>query len=164
MASQNRSLFAAKCFVETMVEMYRRGYTLDDIKLSVMLATLATADPLKPIALDILLAWSSIVMMTLRTVGVPLLPEGEARRARKGRDGSGDAADEEDKDRMTQGLENFAKQCLEKYQDGTDLFRLQLQQSMAGERAGAFNTLSMSFSLASKAAAPPNLHHLLKLK
>jgi len=75
LASQNRSLFAAKCFVETVLEMYRRGFTLDDIKLSVTLATLSTADPLKPISQDILLAWCAIIMMTLRTVGVPLLPE-----------------------------------------------------------------------------------------
>lgn len=37
-ASQHRSLFAAKCLVETVTEMYREGYTLDDVKLSLSLA------------------------------------------------------------------------------------------------------------------------------
>jgi hypothetical protein len=37
-AAQNRSLFAAKCLVETVIEMYREGLTLDDVKLMVALA------------------------------------------------------------------------------------------------------------------------------
>lgn len=132
MASQNRSLFAAKCLVETLIAIYQRGFTLDEIKMDVTLATLASADPFKPIMMDVLLTWTAVVMMTLRAVGVPLLPEGEARVARRAASDSEDADSAEHEDRMTQGLEFFVNSCVERYQSGTDLFRLQLQQSMQG--------------------------------
>ena len=45
LASQNRSLFASKCLVETVVEMYRRGYTLDGLKIALALATLSSGEP-----------------------------------------------------------------------------------------------------------------------
>lgn len=125
LACQNRSLFAAKCLVETLVEVYRHGYTIDDIKLSVTLMTLTTADPFKPIMQDIFLAWCAIVFMTLRTVGVPLHPYGEARLQKKGK-----KEQAEDELRMTPGLEAFVKTCLNRFLSGTDIFRLQLQQGM----------------------------------
>jgi len=34
---QSKALFAAKCLVEAVVQMYRAGYTLDDVKLSISL-------------------------------------------------------------------------------------------------------------------------------
>lgn len=30
-ASQNRSLFAARCLVEVVIEMYQEGVTVDDV-------------------------------------------------------------------------------------------------------------------------------------
>ena len=67
LASQNRSLFGAKCMVETLVELYRRGYTLDDVKVFV---TLGTLGKLTPLLQDVMLAWAGVVMLTLEEVGV----------------------------------------------------------------------------------------------
>jgi hypothetical protein len=115
--------------------MYRRGYTLDNVKLDLTLANLTTGDPLKPIMLDILLTWTAVVMMTLQTIGLPLLPEGAARAARRAQQQSqplqNDDEPAEHEDRMSQALEWFAKDCIHKFLNGTNLFRLQLQQSMA---------------------------------
>ena len=72
LASQNRSLFGAKCMVDTLVELYRRGYGLDDVKLMITLGTLGKREPLLG---DIMLAWASVIMMSLQAVGLQLYPE-----------------------------------------------------------------------------------------
>lgn len=135
MAAQNRSLFAAKCLVETAIAIYVRGYSLDDIKLGITLATITTQDPLKPVMLDVLLTWTAVIMMTLRAVGVPLLPEGTARQAKRA-EASSASQQAEQEDRMTQSLEFFVKSCIDKYLGGMTLFKLQLQQSMQGQPEG----------------------------
>ncbi|KAL4523016.1 hypothetical protein Ndes2437B_g00161 [Nannochloris sp. 'desiccata'] len=140
-ATQDRSLFSSKCLIETAIEIYRRGFTLDNIKLDVTLATLTTSgDPLKPLMLDILLTWTAVVMMTLQTIGVPLLPEGEARAARRAQQQDtvvkNDDKLAEHEDRMSQALEFFVKDCVQRFKTGTNLFRLQLQQSMQGPIMG----------------------------
>ena len=73
--------------------------------------------------LEILLTWSAVVMMTLKAVGVPLYDAPETGPTR-------DHSSEEHEDRMTQSLEFFVKSCIDRFLSGTDLFRLQLQQSM----------------------------------
>lgn len=82
---------------------------------------------LPPLGEDILLSWVAIVMMTLKTVGVPPYAEGEARLASRG---SSELT--ESTSRMTLGLQMFVKQSLDLFLSGTSLHRLQLQQSMAG--------------------------------
>ncbi|GAB4814423.1 hypothetical protein N2152v2_001469 [Parachlorella kessleri] len=128
-ASQSKALFAAKCLVETVVQMYRAGYTLDDVKLSISLGGLEYGGQLlSPLHEDLLLSWVAIVMMTLKQVGVPLSNEGAARLQTRG--GSGELT--EGSSRMTRGMQNFVKQIFTLYLNGTDLYRLQLAQSMAG--------------------------------
>jgi hypothetical protein len=72
LASQNRSLFGAKCMVDTLIEVYRRGYGLDDVKLMITLGTLGKLEPLLG---DIMLAWASVIMMSLQAVGLQLYPQ-----------------------------------------------------------------------------------------
>jgi len=90
--------------------------------------------------LDILLTWTAVVMMTLQTIGVPLLPEGKARAARRaqGKDTVAKNDDEiaEHEDRMSQALEFFVKDSVQRFKTGTNLFKLQLQQSMQGPILG----------------------------
>lgn len=133
-ASQNRSLFAATCFIETVLALYQRGYKVDDLKISVTLATLSSPDPMKPVIVDVLISWMAVIYMTLRKVELPFLPEGDARRVKD--IANKQPADEEEnqpQDPMTQGLEAFVDMCIDRYKDGLDLFRLQLQQSMQPE-------------------------------
>ena len=82
-------------------------------------------------------------MMTCRAVGVPLLPEGEAREAKRGK-----ARQEEQEDRMTQSLEFFVKSCIDRFLNGTTLFTLQLQQSMQGAVEGDPEAAGMSPTVA----------------
>jgi hypothetical protein len=131
-ASHTRSLFAARCLVESVLEAHRRGYTLDDLKLTVALAGLQNGGKLlNSVDEDVLLAWAAIVMMTARLVGLKRYPEGDQRVARRA-----PASLEEEPERMTQGLRAFVLSCMERFLAGTDLYRLQLQQSMAGESRG----------------------------
>ncbi len=80
------------------------------------------------------------MMMTLQTIGVPLLPQGEARAARRAQQEATTPQNEDEpaehEDRMSQALEFFVKDCVSKFLSGTDLFRLQLQQSMQGPILG----------------------------
>ena len=71
-ASQNRSLFAAKCFIETVLELHRGGTSLGSVQLGVSTASLESRQTLlTPLEQDILLLWVAIVMLTLEEVGVP---------------------------------------------------------------------------------------------
>lgn len=75
LACQNRSLFASKCLVETLLEFYKRGYTIDEMKLALTLASLTTGSPAPQIMQDVMLAWTSTVMLTMETVGVEMYDE-----------------------------------------------------------------------------------------
>ena len=71
-ASQNRSFFAAKCFIETVLELHRGGVSLGSVQLGVSTASLESRQTLlTPLEQDILLVWVAIVMLTLEEVGVP---------------------------------------------------------------------------------------------
>ena len=108
---------------------------MDDLKISVTLATLNSSDPMKPVIIDVLISWMAVIYMTLRKVELPFLPQGDDRRMKDV--ASKQAYDEEQEtqsqDPMAQGLEAFVNLCIERYKDGLDLFRLQLQQSMQPE-------------------------------
>ncbi|KAL4428301.1 hypothetical protein ABPG75_002390 [Micractinium tetrahymenae] len=132
-ASQNRSLFAAKCFVEVVIEIYQQGATVDDVKVALSLAGLQHGGQLlSPMDEDILLSWVAVVMMALQMVGVPLAPEGVARQQLREQEG-GRA---EDSSSMGRGLQGMVKIAVDKFLGGTDLYRLQLEQSMAGRMEG----------------------------
>ncbi|PSC70908.1 hypothetical protein C2E20_5721 [Micractinium conductrix] len=132
-ASQNRSLFAAKCMAEVVIQMYREGVTVDDVKVALSLAGLQHGGQLlSPVDEDVLVSWVAVIMMALQMVGVPLLPQGEERRQRREADGGG----AEDTSGMGMGLQGLVRISVDKFLAGTDLFRLQLQQSMAGQMEG----------------------------
>ena len=59
---------------------------------------------------------------------MPDVLQGAARLQRRG--SSGELT--EGSSRMTRGMQNFVKQIFQLYLNGTDLYRLQLAQSMAG--------------------------------
>jgi hypothetical protein len=54
--------------------------------------------------------------------------------ARLERHGGGGGESVESTSRMSRGLQQFVKQVFDMYLNGTDLYRLQLAQSMAGGR------------------------------
>lgn len=69
-ASQNRSLLAAECLIETIIEMYRRGAQLDSLQFTLSMATLQSGSTLlSEQELDILTARCGIIMLTLHEVG-----------------------------------------------------------------------------------------------
>lgn len=132
-ASQNRSLFAAKCMVEVVIEMYRQGVSVDDVKVALSLAGLQHHGKLlNPIDEDILLNWVAVIMIALDMVGVPLLPEGRERQQERERQGMGN----EYASSMGMGLQGLVRIGVDKFLSGTDLYRLQLEQSMAGQVEG----------------------------
>jgi hypothetical protein len=127
-ASQNRCALGARALVEALVEAHRRGYSLNEVKVLLTISTLGTVDPLLQ---DVLVAWASVVLVTLRVAGVPPRAEGAARaaaRAAAGAAGSGDGA----AGGAPPGLEAFARGCVERFLGGQDLARLLMQQSVGG--------------------------------
>lgn len=75
-ASQNRSLLAAECLIETVVEMYRRGMQLDSLQFALSMATLQSGSTLlSEQELDILTARCGIIMLTLHEVGCAVYPK-----------------------------------------------------------------------------------------
>lgn len=69
-ASQNRSLLAAECLIETVIEMYRRGTQLDSLQFTLSMATLQSGSTLlSEQELDILTARCGIIMLTLHEIG-----------------------------------------------------------------------------------------------
>jgi len=132
LASQNRSLFASKCLVETVVEMYRRGYTLDGLKIALALATLSSGEPAPPVMVDIMLTWTSVVHLTLKEIGLERYSEvSEDDEESRMRDESM---------RMVEGLRGIVVHWVQQFIEGMDLFRLQLQQSMQGGSDGGLET------------------------
>lgn len=69
-ASQNRSLLAAECLIETVIEMYRRGTQLDSLQFTLSMATLQSGSTLlSEQELDVLTARCGIIMLTLHEIG-----------------------------------------------------------------------------------------------
>lgn len=69
-ASQNRSLLAAECLIETVIEMYRRGTQLDSLQFTLSMETLQSGSTLlSEQELDILTARCGIIMLTLHEIG-----------------------------------------------------------------------------------------------
>ena len=69
-ASQNRSLLAAECLIETVIEMYRRGTRLDSLQFTLSMATLQSGSTLlSEQELDVLTARCGIIMLTLHEIG-----------------------------------------------------------------------------------------------
>lgn len=133
LASQNRSLFASKCLVETVIEMYRRGYTLDGLKIALALATLSSGEPAPPVMVDIMLTWTSVIHLTLKEIGLEKYSNISSELEEESR-----MSDESM--RMVEGLKGIVVHWVQQFLEGMDLFRLQLQQSMQGGSDGGMET------------------------
>lgn len=121
LASQNRSFFASKCFVEVVQEMYKRGYSLDSLKRMVTFGTLHAGSMEEPMLCDIMLAWLTCVYVTLEEIGLS-----------KYEDGDGDTPTiTSSEDGMVAGLRDIARIWITQFnEDGMTLSRLLLQQNM----------------------------------
>ncbi|KAI3428594.1 hypothetical protein D9Q98_007417 [Chlorella vulgaris] len=143
LASLNKSLFAAKCLVEVVTDMYRRGVTLEDVKLMLSLASLQNGGQmLTALDEDVLTNYCAVIMLALEAVGVPLAPEGEERMRQLGRRNPAD-----DQTGVIAGLRGMVRVAVDQFLSGTTLFRLQLMQSMQanveGEAGGASPAIRM---------------------
>jgi hypothetical protein len=70
-ASQNKSLFAAQCFVETVLDSYTRGENVDELQTAVQLKNMQqNSELLNPQDQDLLLSWIIMIMLTAKDVGV----------------------------------------------------------------------------------------------
>lgn len=120
LASQNRSFFASKCFVEVVQEMYKRGYSLDSLKRMVTFGTLSSGSMEEPLMCDIMLTWLTCVFVTLEEIGLSKYDATEATDA--------DIATE---DSMVAGLRDIAKIWIQQFNENDmTLSGLLLQQSM----------------------------------
>lgn len=74
-ALQNQSLFAAQCFVETVLDAYTSGANVDTLQTSLQLMNIQQGGSLlQPQDENILLSWIILVMLAARDVGVPVAP------------------------------------------------------------------------------------------
>ena len=148
-SSRSRSLLASRCLIETLIEAYRQGLTVEDIQLALSLATItahsagidqvvheggggagsAGRHPLSldPLELDLLQAWAAIVMLTLQEVELELYPEGKARRIESGNHGGVLS----DQGTTRAGLQAYVDSALgQRRKDGITLKRMLLQQNL----------------------------------
>ncbi|KAL3152752.1 hypothetical protein ABBQ38_012339 [Trebouxia sp. C0009 RCD-2024] len=141
-ASQNRSLLAAECLIETVIEMYRRGTQLDSLQFTLSMATLQSGSTLlSEQELDILTARCGIIMLTLHEIGCATYAE-----AHKKSDGSFEPQPLSSKaEQLTRGLGKFVSQIINMYKSGFNSRRMLLQQSLAkGVEAGGQGALPPS--------------------
>ncbi len=119
LASQNRSFFASKCFVEVVQEMYKRGYSLDSLKRMVTFGTLSAGSMEEPMLCDVMLTWLTCVFVTLDEIGVARYED------------EGTAEEETTEDGMVAGLRDIARIWIKQFnEDGMTLSKLLMQQSM----------------------------------
>jgi hypothetical protein len=120
LASQNRSFFASKSFVETVMVMYDKGYTLDAIKNAATFGTISSGSMNEPKMLDVMLAWVACVYVTLD----------ELKKQEVGGDGvtAGKVSEESG---SVKALRDMAKVWIQKFNEDDLTFEgLLLQQNM----------------------------------
>ncbi|KAI8102486.1 hypothetical protein M9435_006086 [Picochlorum sp. BPE23] len=134
LACQNRSFFASKCFVECVIGMYKRGYSLDAMKRIVTFGTLSAGGMEQPMMQDIMLTWMTLVYLTLDEIG--LVKDGKAAAAAAVQetddDDGSEGMDSNTSSVMIRGLRDIAKTWIDQFKNGMTLRLLQLQQSMQG--------------------------------
>ena len=114
LASQNRSFFASKSFVETVVVFYQRGYSLDAIKNAATFNTISLGSMNEPTMLDVMLAWATCVYVTMDELDAS-------------------SADREDKEETgsVAGLRGMAKMWIQKHrEEGLTFQGLLMQQNV----------------------------------
>ncbi|KAL3156210.1 hypothetical protein ABBQ32_012491 [Trebouxia sp. C0010 RCD-2024] len=141
-ASQNRSLLAAECLIETVIEMYRRGTQLDSLQFTLSMETLQSGSTLlSEQELDILTARCGIIMLTLHEIGCETYAEAQEKS-------DGTAAQQplsSKAEQLTRGLGKFVSQIINMYKSGFNSRRMLLQQSLAkGVEAGGQGALPPS--------------------
>lgn len=78
-ASQNQSLFAAQCFVETVLDAYTCGDNVDKLQTSLQLKNMQQGSSLlQPQDQDLLLSWIILIMLAAKEVGVPVIAAQQA--------------------------------------------------------------------------------------
>lgn len=131
LACQNRSFFASKCFVECVVGMYKRGYSLDAMKRIVTFGTLSAGGMEQPMMQDIMLTWMTLVYLTLDEIG--LVKDVETSAGQEADDeGASEGMMSNTSSVMIRGLRDIAKTWIDQFLNGMTLRQLQLQQSMQG--------------------------------
>ncbi len=134
LACQNRSFFASKCFVECVIGVYKRGYSLDAMKRIVTFGTLSAGGMEQPMMQDIMLTWMTLVYLTLDEIG--LVKDGDAAAGVLDAPDDGDpssASSEGNRSSvMIRGLRDITKTWIDQFLNGMNLRQLQLQQSMQG--------------------------------
>ncbi|MEW5298543.1 MAG: hypothetical protein WDW36_001655 [Sanguina aurantia] len=71
LASKSRSLFAAQCLVDTVLQLYLSGNSLSDIQLTLRMGNCtSTPPPLSTEEEDVLVTYLSIIVLTLEELGV----------------------------------------------------------------------------------------------
>ena len=125
LATQNRSFFASKAFVETVMAFYEAGYSLDAIKNAVTFSTISLGSMNQPVMLDVLLAWTTCVYVTLDEVD-EVDEVDEADEA----DG-GEKTPKGSENQAVLGLRNIAKMWIQKYrEEGMTFQGLLMQQNV----------------------------------
>lgn len=146
-AAQNKSLFAAQCFVETVLDAYTRGESVDALQTALQLRNVQqNSELLDPTEQDILLSWIIMVMLTAKEVGVALATSSQQQR-QSGSDpsiSSINTTNSNAAEGITQqfsaqvlGLLQFVKQALKLYFDeGYSLQQLQSLQATVSSDPG----------------------------
>ncbi|KIY96978.1 hypothetical protein MNEG_10984 [Monoraphidium neglectum] len=130
-AAQNRSLFAAQCFVET---------------LSLQLAGLqspGSPKALGPQEVDLLVTWTLVIMLTAQELGVPFTPaqtsgsSGGEGDSGDGDSGGGGGGVTRRHGQASLGLQGFARQALQRYDsEGHNLARVAALQGAVRQQQG----------------------------
>ena len=120
LATQNRSFFASKAFVESVMAFYEAGYSLDAIKNAVTFGTISlweTGSMNQPVMLDVLLTWTTCVYVTLDEAD--------------GVDGAEKTPKGSEENQAVLGLRNIAKMWIQKYrEEGMTFQGLLMQQNV----------------------------------
>lgn len=147
-AAQNKSLFAAQCFVEHVLDCYTRGHSIDELQTALQLKNVQqNGELLDPSEQDILLSWIIMVMLTAKEVGIAVVTAEQQRTSQSDvNDGSSSKADAAQSPNATenlskqysaqaQGLLQFVKQATKLYfQEGYTLQQLQgLQATVSSD-------------------------------
>ena len=126
LASQNRSFFASKSFVETVMAFYEQGYSLDAIKNAATFNTISLGSMNEPMMLDVMLAWATCVYVTLEESRA-MSTESDDREEREERD----EQEEREEAGSVAALRNMARMWIQKYrEEGLTFQGLLMQQNV----------------------------------
>ncbi len=127
LATQNRSFFASKSFIETVVALYERGYSLDAIKNAATFNTISLGAMSEPTMLDVMLTWATCVYVTLEELVGTNAGHEEGREGQEGQEGR----EGQDETGPVAGLRGMAKMWIQRRrEEGLTFQGLLMQQNM----------------------------------